>query len=1163
MTFCGPDGFEPWLGNNFSSCFLNVIILGIPILYLFLTGIAVLILRLLAKPKSGGYLQLDDTAINELPSLQVIDFGGVGWNRFQISEIIFSSGLAILCIAELISYEADDKFNASTGSDIFILIASAAAWIFTVALLFLARRYEPEGPQIWCLPTFWALMFLANTCKLFSVIQSVAYAGWAVPYTWFIIYYMLLGAQATLGIFFRKPSKEFADAHKLGKDRRATLFSRLTFSWLNPILSLGYKRPLTPEDMWELSEDDKTAAVRQDFEREWKKELILPEGEVSLSRALRRAHGTPFMFAGFFKLVHDLLMFVGPLLLNQLIGFVNNQMYEYDNPPPTWHGYAICLALFVTNIIQTASLHQYFQRCFRTGMLTRSSVIAAVYAKSLVLSISSRQDSTTGGVVNLMSVDAQRFQDLFPYLHMVWSAPMQIGIALALLYQYLGPSIFAGFAFMVVMIPINGFVAKKMKGFQEKQMKIKDKRVKLLNEILNGIKVIKLYAWERSFSEKVSEVRGTELLTLRDAMMVKAFTVFLWTGTPLLVSVITFATFVAGGGELTPQKAFTSISLFNILRFPTNALPMVITNLVEASVSVRRLREFLLMPEINAADVQREEHVSAFAAINHGEFAWRTKKEKDAAAKEKNSKGAEADTVTLSLVDNVDSGEEVEVSTLRDITIEARPGEIVAIIGKVGCGKSTLMQAFLGEVPKKAGTVTVNGSVAYVPQQAWIQNATLRENVTFGTPFNFQKYSRVIEACALEPDIAMLPNGDMTQVGEKGITLSGGQKQRLSLARAVYQNAAVYLFDDPLSAVDAHVGRHIFNEVVGPNGMLNDRVRIFATHAEQYLPECDKIYVMGDGKFILSGTYEELLKSGHVFTDTLAEMAEEQKSSEESPLLLSSSGGQGSSSSVLPSPAGVRNKREHSGSLKLNQKGELVAAEEDEIIVEREREETEGAAFGKSTTTVEVMELLDPDAEAERKSISAKKKQAELASEKAEQVKLIQEEDRQTGKVPWTIYWEYFRSLGRFNAFIIFLSFGIMQGSQIYSQLWLANWTSMSVDDPDYVGTTYYLGIYSALVMISALAVFMRSVALAFGSLRSSKNLHEGMFDTVLHAPMSFFDTTPLGRIINRFSKDQYTIDELLPNVIGMWLGALFTSASIIVVILIPTPIFVVVLVSV
>ncbi|CAI8020809.1 Multidrug resistance-associated protein 1 [Geodia barretti] len=608
------------------------------------------------------------------------------------------------------------------------------------------------------------------------------------------------------GIDQRKPCPEL----------EATFLSRITWWWLNGLIWDGWRKPLLYSDLTDLNEEDKAKRLGPRFQRNWDKELkksdvkftrvpvkpmeyqpvnveILPtSGEPglapepaqghggrgpSLVLALARSFGGTFFIAGFFKLGQDLLGFASPQILKLMIRFTE------DPSESDWRGYLYAVLLFVTAVVQSLLLHQYFHRCFLVGMRVRTAVISAIYNKALRLSNSARRERTVGEIVNLMSVDAQRFMDLMSYLHMIWSAPLQIVLALIFLYITMGFSIFAGFAVMVLLIPINAVIAAKSRTLQVKQMILKDSRIKLVNEVLNGMKVIKLYAWEIPFKQQIMGIRQGELNVLRSTAFLNAGSSFTWTCAPFLVALATFATFVLVNKDssnpndrLTADKAFVALSLFNILRFPLSMLPMLISFMVESSVSVKRLREFLKGNEIDPNNVERSEEPATegenVIAVSSGEFTW-------------------------------DTGDK---STLEDINIQVKRGQLVGVVGLVGAGKSSLIQAILGEMEKVGGTVEVKGRVAYVPQQAWIQNATVRENIEFGQAHNEAFYKRTLEDCALEQDLEILPGGDMTEIGEKGINLSGGQKQRVSLARAVYQEADVYLLDDPLSAVDSHVG---------------------------------------------------------------------------------------------------------------------------------------------------------------------------------------------------------------------------------------------------------------------------------------------------------------------------------------------------------------------
>lgn len=394
---------------------------------------------------------------------------------------------------------------------------------------------------------------------------------------------------------------------------------------------------------------------------------------------------------------------------------------------------------------------------------------------------------------------------------MVWSAPLQIIVSIVLLYQQVGPSVFAGLGFMLLLIPVNAVLIKRLSAYQKLMMVNKDKRQKIMTEILSGIRIIKFFVWESSYEQATNQIRQVEVDTLRQSSYLRATTMFSWMVTPVFVALFTFLSFTLAGNELTASIAFTSVALFNVLRFPLNMLPNVISNLVDANISIGRIQKFLLTDDRDEGVVDWTRVTDArepnAIAMQGASFRW--------------SEGSEA---------------------LHDITFEVPKAKLVAVVGGVGSGKSSLLAAFLGDMERVKGRVAINGSLAYASQQAWIQNATLRNNVLFGLPYDEERYNRVVEACQLGPDLDLLPAGDATEIGEKGINLSGGQKQRVSLARAVYANKDVYLLDDVLSAVDVHVGRAIFENAL--RGLLRGKTVLVVTHQLQYLPSVDSILVL-------------------------------------------------------------------------------------------------------------------------------------------------------------------------------------------------------------------------------------------------------------------------------------------------------------------------------
>uniref|UniRef100_A0A4X2LYT3 ATP binding cassette subfamily C member 6 n=1 Tax=Vombatus ursinus TaxID=29139 RepID=A0A4X2LYT3_VOMUR len=492
-----------------------------------------------------------------------------------------------------------------------------------------------------------------------------------------------------------------------------------------------------------------------------------------------------------------------------------------------WNGYGYAVVLFIVVILQTLVLQLYQRFNMLNSAKIKTAVIGLLYKKALNLSNSSRKKFSTGEIINLFSRDAQQLMDLTVNLNILWSAPLQILMAIVLLWQELGPSVLAGVAVLVLVIPINALVANRLKI----QTKNKDQQIKLLNEVLQGIKILKLYAWEPSYQKKITEIRKHELEIQKSGGYLTVFSMLTLTCIPFLVSLATFGVYflLDEGNILTANKVFTFMSLFNILRLPLFDLPTVISAVVQVLLHNFEINYFYNFPLflLLLLDYAIE--------FTDASFTW----------------------------------EKSQPPTLNDLNIKIPEGALVAIIGQVGSGKSSVLSAILGEMEKLKGTVQRKGSVAYVSQQAWIQNSKLQENIVFGSVLQKQYYERVLEACALLPDLEQFPNGDQTEIGERGVNISGGQKQRVSLARAVYSGADIYLLDDPLSAVDVHVGKHLFEKVIGSSGLLKNKTRVLVTHNLTILPQTDLILVIESGKVAQMGTYQELLSKSKDFINLL------------------------------------------------------------------------------------------------------------------------------------------------------------------------------------------------------------------------------------------------------------------------------------------------------
>lgn len=845
------------------------------------------------------------------------------------------------------------------------------------------------------------------------------------------------------------------------------------FSWMNPLLDLSSKRPLEALDLPRLSRVDETAALTDRLEQAWQAQIR--SGNPSFLKALSKVFGPQFAFAGLFKTVNDALVFVGPVLLAALINFIQTP------DEPFWHGLLYAAGMGLGSVVQSLFIHMYFFRVFRTGQQIRASIAGLVYRKAFSMSFDSRKKYTVGEMVNHQSVDSSRLETTMPYLHMVWSGPIQIAVSLALLYRIVGVSVFAGLAVLVLMIPINIQISRKLSVLQKAMMGFKDARNKVINEVLQGIRVIKYFAWERSFEEKVAEARTVEIEAIRAGAKIRASTVFLWTSSPVIVSVATFGVFTFLGHELKPEIAFPALALINILRFPINALPNVISSIIDSQVSIERLQAYFLSYDLDASAVETDLNEPYSIKIEGGEFEWLMYR-----------------------------------PILENINISIPRGKLVAIVGGVGSGKTSILSTLLGEIPKIRGRVIVNGSIAYCTQQAWIQNATVRQNITFGTDFDNDWYQKVIDVCELRSDLAILQAGDETEIGEKGINLSGGQKQRVSLARALYQKADIYLLDDPLSAVDAHVGKALFENAI--MNSLSGKTRVLVTHQLQYMPKVDHIIVVNDGKITEQGTYEQLMHAGKQFAKLIIDHVHEKEDEHAKPTHSRSSSSDSAELAEIALAANVY-----------------------------------GATLDDSAASISSSDMeggIPLDEDGDEKMVAL-----DLAEEKKDTGKLMMAEERATGSVSSSIYITYAKAIGGYGlTAVILLFFVIESGTKISSDYWLNVWSAAAEMTKPPHSMKFYLIIYTVIALSNSVAILMRSFLLIYGSLNAAVKIHQNMLHAVMRSPVSWFDQVPLGRILNRFSKDQYAADESLMSTLSMALGTLCGVVSIALVVGYVTP---------
>ncbi|KAF9457511.1 multidrug resistance-associated ABC transporter [Collybia nuda] len=844
----------------------------------------------------------------------------------------------------------------------------------------------------------------------------------------------------------------------------ANIFSIWSFGWMTPLMKKGAAQFITEDDLPSLRPSDESGELGRDLDKALAKH--------TLWKALFVAYGKPYAVAAGLKVIQDLLAFLQPQLLRWLLAYISwYQTARFTpidgyNVPNKLEGFAIAGLMFVASVIQTVTLNQYFQRTFETGMRVRAGLVTAIYSKALVLSNDERTRAS-GDIVNLMSVDATRLQDLCTYGLIAISGPLQITLAFISLYDLLGWAAFVGVAIMIVSIPLNTLIARILKTMQEQQMKNRDKRTRLMSELLANIKSIKLYAWEFSFVRRILETRNNqELKTLRKIGLVTAFNTTLWNGIPLLVAFSSFATAaLTSSRPLTSDIIFPAIALFMLLQFPLAMFSQVTSNIIEAIVSVRRLADFL-----QADELQRDARkVLEKPTLNPGDEVLSIK---------------EADFSWTKLSTE---------PTLEGINITIKKGELVGILGRVGSGKTSLLSAIIGDMLRREGDLVLSGSVSYAPQNPWILSASVRENILFSHEYEETFYNLVVEACALGQDLALLP---------QGITLSGGQRARIALARAVYARADLVLLDDCLSAVDSHVARHVFDRVIGPHGLLASKARILVTNSITFIKQFDQLAFIRRGVILETGSYDTLMLNPEGELSKLVH-------------------GHGSSGSGTSTPF---------------------------------------MASGSVTPKIETLGAVDPyQTEEHATALSeklrhrasfAKAKIAQPTPSRAISSTGLSKEHSERGQVKKHVYRQYIEAASKAGFSFFLLTTVLQQAASVFANLTLRSWGEHNREMGANRGVMKYLVIYglfsfSATILGGASAVLMWVLC----ALRSARRLHDGMLDALMRAPLSYFELTPTGRILNLFSRDTYVVDQILARVIQNVCRTLAVCLSIVIVI--------------
>ncbi|CAB3994524.1 multidrug resistance-associated 5 isoform X1 [Paramuricea clavata] len=881
----------------------------------------------------------------------------------------------------------------------------------------------------------------------------------------------------------------------------------MLLSWITPIMKKGFKKPLELDDLGKLPRNDSASFNYRRLQKLWTEEVNKKGLEnASIGKTLFRTAKTRSIAGAMLFLLALITSFVGPaFLINRILKFVEAKT------DPVEKGIILVVGLMISEIARSWIQSLSFLVNIRTGTRARSMVWTMVYNK--MSRLKNAGDKSIGELVNICASDAQRVFEAFSFGPFVLGGPIALIIVIAYTTYIIGPSALLGCFIFLIMFPIQGVVGRISGKFRAKAVRVTDQRVKLMNEVLSCIKLIKMYAWEKSFAKVIGEIREKEKTVLAHSAVLQSLNISMTSVVSTFATVITFIVHIYTDNNLLASQAFTVISVFNTMIFAFAILPFAIKAIAEARVSMKRLKSLLIMEEHEPWATKPEDE-NVVVEIKSATFGWNEVKLKEqkkiTPGEEKNgkqtkdsvSKGKDRSSATNGSRSGGGRGgppgrggpapEEFKtqlVKTLFDVNVTFNKGKLIGICGGVGSGKSSLINAILAQMNLVEGSVSVNGSMAYVAQQAWLMNASVKENIVFGQVFKPVRYEKVISACSLKQDLDIFPHGDQTEVGERGINLSGGQKQRISLARAVYADKDIYLLDDPLSAVDSHVGQHIFDNCI--KGTLADKTIIFVTHQLQYLSHCDTVILLKAGRVAEMGKYETLMQDEKDF-------------------------------SVL-----------------INNYHQRLEAEENED--EDEEENTSKLLeeiVRKRTLSTQSIGDNQPNATEEKKEMNDESKMNGVEKGKDN---LMKAEDRKKGGVSFSTYIRYCKAAGGFcvaaSVVLILLTITLLR---IFTDFWLGRWindgngnsteSDLSPgelnDNPD---LDFYAAIFGSSLALLMFLLVVKCFIYVNTVLRASSNLHNQVFRAVTKSPMEFFDTTPIGQILNRFSKDIDEMDTRLP----------------------------------
>uniref|UniRef100_A0AAR2JXU4 ATP-binding cassette, sub-family C (CFTR/MRP), member 8 n=1 Tax=Pygocentrus nattereri TaxID=42514 RepID=A0AAR2JXU4_PYGNA len=1039
--------------------------------------------------------------------------------------------LLFVLVCEIAEGIVSDGFTQSL--HLHLYMPSCLAFMAAITSIVYYHNIETSNfPKLlMALLIYWILAFITKTIKFAKYTEhgiGMRQLRYCLTGLLVLLYGLLLAVEINVILGRRymcfahptevKPPEDLQDLGVRFLQPFVNLLSKSTYWWMNTFITTAHRRPIDLKVIGKLPIAMRALTnymkLRKAFEAQ------KPQGPQWIWRALRQAYGKPLILSITFRFLADLLGFVGPLCISGIVHHISKKNHTIQAPAQLLgiyfissqeflaNAYVLAVLLFFALLLQRTFLQASYYSAIQTGINLRGAIQTKIFNKIMRLCTSnmSMGEMTVGQICNLVAIDTSQLMWFFFLCPNLWAMPVQIIVGVILLYYLLGISALIGATVIALLAPVQYFLATKLSQAQKSTLEYSNERLKKTNELLRGIKLLKLYAWEYIFCSSVEETRGKELTSLQSFALYTSVSIFMNAAIPIAAVLTTFVVHVhlSDDADLSPAVAFASLSLFHILVTPLFLLSSVVRSTVKALVSVQKLSEFFSSDEIG--EEQEPKATIPSSSTNHSNYQalpLKVVNRKHPAREDWNSYGLHSDTANYCI-----------------------NCQLTMIVGQVGCGKSSLLLAALGEMQRISGSVTWNrylcstqkpsrltivniiirGAVAYASQKPWLLNASVVENITFEMPLIKQRYKTVIEACSLQPDIDILPQGDQTEIGERGIILSGGQKQRISVARALYQTTNVVFLDDPFSALDIHLSDHLMQEGILKLLREEKRTVVLVTHKLQYLPHADWIIAMKDGTIQTEGTLKDI------------------------------------------------------------QNSEPELFEQWKTLMNRQDQEFEKETVAESMTMLERKNLRR--AMYSREALKTEEEEEEESVESDDEDNLSQVM-RHRATIPWGSCGKYLALAGLLLLPLLVLSQLLKHSLMVAIDVWLAHWTSdvihakiLSVFVLQNCGFSHssYLLVFSVLCCLGIVLCLVTSMAVEWTGLRVAKELHHSLLNNIILAPMRFFETTPLGSILNRFSADTNTIDQHIPTTLECLIRSTLLCVSALGVISYVTPVFLIAL---